>query len=250
MLEFIVKGKHLHWADDRANLVALGIGRFEEVTTSSHTTRSVIVNERLVLVSLFHWLRGDGSELSPLHQWLDGHMANSEDSARGFGFEDVMQFLFWDWFGDQGRPLSDVLQFESPQPQWAGETARLVSVFAQRTPDGVSQVVNKMHTSEIGYSAPTPEDSLLWFTGYHHLDQHTTAQSRCPILKPDRYFGPDLIFVLLLASGHELLICVQCKFWSGVHYKGEIEEELWKLSPEGFYRNGLVNGVFHRHAQS
>ncbi|EJD46499.1 hypothetical protein AURDEDRAFT_151545 [Auricularia subglabra TFB-10046 SS5] len=53
VLEFIIKGKSLKWARDDQDLVASGLARFTVVSRKSGTT--VIVNEHLVLVTLFHW---------------------------------------------------------------------------------------------------------------------------------------------------------------------------------------------------
>ncbi|EJD46494.1 hypothetical protein AURDEDRAFT_123960 [Auricularia subglabra TFB-10046 SS5] len=183
----------------------------------------------------FHWVRGDGDH-SPLIAWLDREMANSQASSAGFAFEDVMLFLFWDWFGDEGRPLNEILDFLSPVPKWAGQNARLISVFRTNAGDGDTQFVDKLHTTEITYAADSAEDTLDWFSGFFGFDRDTTAPCRCPILKPNNKFGGDIVLGLLLESGIELMIVIQCKLWNKLKYTEEIELALWKISPEGFFQ--------------
>lgn len=236
ILEFMVKGQMLKYAKDDLDLVSLGLARF--AGASGQSDKTIVINEHLVLVTLFHWVRGN-KDYSPLKIWLDQQMGNSEASSGGFSFEDVMLFLFWDWFSDGGQPLNKIFAFKSPEPKWASQNARLISVFRHNTEDGITQLVDKLHTTELTYSASSAQETLNWFSGYYGLDRNATAQCRCPMLKPDTDYGGDVVFGLLLEDGTELKVSAQCKLWSTLHHKKEVEYELWKLSPEGVYKGDV-----------
>ncbi|EJD46482.1 hypothetical protein AURDEDRAFT_123950 [Auricularia subglabra TFB-10046 SS5] len=235
ILEFVVKGQMLRYAQDDLDLVSLGLARFAGADSAKS---AIVINEHLVLVTLFHWVRGD-ENYSPLKAWLDRQMGDSQRSSAGFSFEDVMIFLFWDWFSDGGQPLDKIFKFKSPSPAWASQNARLISVFRGNTEDNVTQLVDKLHTTELTYCAVTPEQTLNWFLGHFGLDRTATSQCRCPMLKPDTGYGADVVFGLLLEDGTELKVGAQCKLWGTLHHKKEVEYELWKLSPEGIYKGDM-----------
>ncbi|EJD35755.1 hypothetical protein AURDEDRAFT_147355 [Auricularia subglabra TFB-10046 SS5] len=98
----------------------------------------------------------------------------------------------------------------------------------------------------IACTASSAEDTRSYFSGHYGLERGETAQCRCPFLKPDNQFRADLAFGLRLENGVELLFLAQCKLWNTPHGPPEVEEELWKISPEGFNADGQYDSVVER----
>lgn len=224
---FIIKGVFPAWGEDMRELVELGLGCF--VPHPDERGREIVtIKESLVLTTLLRWVLGTDTGETSLASFLDQAMAQMQPSARGYAFEDLVMFIMWQAFStDLGTPLDRVFNFRYLPPSWRSETAKLIQMFKASSPNGRTYPLSAGITTRIGYAARTAEDTRSWFT------ESVVRQARIPFLQPDEECGADLMFGLLLRQQIELLVSVQCKCWSTMHYKGDVFKAVRKASPEG-----------------
>lgn len=79
-------------------------------------------------------------------------------------------------------------------------------------------------------------------------DFPSSRRFHLPILRPDHLFGPDLILGLELdptgiegtglTGKTEILLCIQCKNLKNDNGFAAMEKVIWRLSPDGWWRDG------------
>lgn len=230
----IVGQKFPELPSTRLHLVTDGIGRLQPGSLELDTP--VIVNEPIILAALVQWVNEDPGR-NPFWSHIAKGFDQKNSSVKGFGFEDIIIYLLWQSFSRPGTRLSDVFSFQYLVPSWADETAQLLSAMSAFNDTSSPVFATTAFTTPLSFDAQSQQGSVAWF---EQQDQH-----RAPFLKPDNYHGPDAVFGVRLQSGNELLIVVQCKCWqSDKHGPKEVEEAVYKLSPEGFYLNKNVRASF------
>ncbi|EJD43856.1 hypothetical protein AURDEDRAFT_167239 [Auricularia subglabra TFB-10046 SS5] len=234
---WIFHGRYPLMQEADIELVTLGIGRLVPEAGTVSGVQGVSTSENLIAAALFNWLE-DGEQVATQEkkpeklQWtrllIYRDLSQLEPSTRGFALENSLVYLFWDAFSKDCL-LEDVFDFAYLAPSWRGQTARLVDVCRKHSGNGVPLVLTRDLTTRLAWRTDTIRDTLAWFKrgGLPNL--------RVPFLRPDNYIGPDLLFILRLASGEEILVCVQSKAWSRKRSADEVLAEAWKLSPERYY---------------
>ncbi|EJD42064.1 hypothetical protein AURDEDRAFT_168854 [Auricularia subglabra TFB-10046 SS5] len=219
-------------------LVDLGIGRF--VVDKSEKTLRIEINERLVLTALRAFFDSPGHRMgirAAINDVL--HNVSGSDTVAGLGFEDAMVYLLWRRFSGDGAVLSDVFDFEPDvRPLWADKRARLIAAFHPGSREAKDFVLRGL-TAVLARNCSKIEESLDWFVN----------QCGIPFLKPDNFFGPDIIFALQLydpeaeegAGQQTIYVCVQCKNWSKDRGGFSVRKAIFCASPEGFYRSNSAH---------
>ncbi|KAJ7090882.1 hypothetical protein B0H15DRAFT_778576 [Mycena belliarum] len=192
-------------------LIACGFARYAENDIGNHRAAKITLDEPLVLLALGEWLQ---TLDVPLAETLRANAARAATEANGAnGLEEYLALYFSAVF-DDATPLKHIFQFHEdiPTPDWAERSATLVSLYPVGIAgeDGMevvhlAPVGHHMRPSvTIGKDASSFEATLNWL---HHND-------RAPICFPDRYMGPDILFVLRLRDEQRSLIWValQSKF--------------------------------------
>ncbi|EJD42050.1 hypothetical protein AURDEDRAFT_168841 [Auricularia subglabra TFB-10046 SS5] len=208
-------------------LVELGVGRFVIRDNNLH----IEISERLVLAALRSFYDSPAHS-GGIREFLNTmlHNPGGSEATTGLGFEDAMIYLFWLRFAGEGARLCDVFEFEADlRPAWADWNARLIATFDPESHTAKDFVLHGL-TSVLAQNCSTIKESLHWFEDTLGI----------PFLKPDNFFGPDIIFALLLhdpAGGEPrvLFVCVQCKNWSQLRRGFAVRQAIFTASPEGFY---------------
>lgn len=194
------------------------------VTTAGGKVKA---SENIVAASLTTWLNSKNQAYSLRHH-LNVQLATPDAPSRGTAFENIMIYMLWQAFAD-GAPLDSVFDFCYLSPSWKSQKARLIDIFKAASQGGNPQLVNANLTSRLAWRTSTTQETLAWF------DLSKYPHRRIPMLKPDNGMGPDIVFGLLLPGHLEIFVCVQCKCWSTKHSAADVEDLMFKLSPEGFY---------------
>ena len=221
-------------------LVFMGVGLAKSEPADEKSI--VQVNEPIILAALASLL-ADHPIYNPyevLNRDLNSHFNVVNPKLMGFAFEDIVANRLWDTLSRPGVKLSDVFEFAYLKPSWADSEVRLLSALSVFSSSGSYVLTPSEMTGTLVYEGnpQTSERSLAWF---HEQDKH-----RLPFLKPDEDMGPDLLFGLRLVTGEEILVAVQCKCWNGEkkHYPGDVEDAVWKSSPEGgLYKSDPVSSL-------
>ncbi|EJD35938.1 hypothetical protein AURDEDRAFT_130364 [Auricularia subglabra TFB-10046 SS5] len=229
-------------AADDLDLVTLGVGRIKPVVTDKSSL--IRVDEPLILTAIVGWVNNhlpmvpdiNVAVKAQINSWFD----TSVGSVRGHGNEDLIIHLLWRKFAGEGERLDKVFAFEYLRPAWAGRRARLLSVSSRLSSSNEASPTPATMVTPLVFHAKTEEETLLWFRNQRGLHY--------AFLKPDEGAGPDIILVLLLETGEELIILIQCKYWKGVIKKDArvVDEALFKLSPEGLYKGDSGDNEVHR----
>lgn len=228
---WIFSGKLPRLPLNAIEMVTLSIGRIEpDVGTVSEG--SISTSENITANALLNWL---DDRVSTIRTMLNRFLADVEPAVCGYALENALVYMFWRTFS-VGATLDSVFDFCYLPPAWRGQTARLIGVFRTYAGEGLGSIpVDRQLTTRLTWRTEDVDDSMAWFStgGVPGL--------RVPFLRPDVWIGPDLIFGLVLATGQEILVCVQSKSWSYRHSADTFKAEAYKLSPEGFYRSQQVH---------
>ncbi|KZW01017.1 hypothetical protein EXIGLDRAFT_745388 [Exidia glandulosa HHB12029] len=188
------------------------------------------ISENIAAVSVRKLFQTGDKEHSMV-AYVDRGVSSDNPVFKGFSYEDLLVYqLCMGLSRPEGMVLDTWLDFCYLRPSWAGETAQLVGVFRAHTEAGKEpELVPQALLTRLAWSTGTHEETLEWF------QLGKSYAMRIPLLKPDKLWGPDIVLVVRLGNGKELLIVVQCKCWSTKHGGKEILEAFYKLSPEGYY---------------
>ncbi|KAJ6584170.1 hypothetical protein DFH09DRAFT_267454 [Mycena vulgaris] len=243
------------------DLIACGFARYAETDTGNRKNPKITLDEPLALLALGEWLQIIDT---PLAEMLRVAAAKAVTEANGAnGLEEYLALYFSAVF-DKETPLTKIFRFHEDvhPPEWAEHPATLVSLYTVKSDsENVDENTNsenddEMTSSEnddedggeweevksgpvehqmrpsvtIGKGASTPEATLNWLS-FH--DDH-----RAPICFPDKFMGPDLVFILRLRDENRSLIWValQSKFSSeNTLPAGTIRKAITTVTPDQFY---------------
>ncbi|KZV95577.1 hypothetical protein EXIGLDRAFT_748117 [Exidia glandulosa HHB12029] len=247
VMHFLLESEYANASPETLELVEHGLGRFQTVEQiSGYSDDKIVINENLVLASLMGWATRTGDDgFNPLVEYINTAFQESDTGSTGKALELATQLLGYEFFGDDGRILSDVFTFLSEPPAWARARARLIGTFKGSSMSGKTVLQEKAKTVTLGLKSADSVTSLEWFlkrratnTDDVPLDTVSLEEDHSevdippknyvplprvhpPILQPDRNWGPDVIFGVLLdptgiegtglTEPTELLICIQCK---------------------------------------
>lgn len=221
---------------EKLDLVTLGVGRIKPVANDH--SRLIFVNEPLILTAIVGWVNEHMTEkmLPDMAAALKAHINDRFDDAKpaiqGFAKEDIIIYLLWRKFAGDGERLDRVFAFDPYiRPPWASSRAQLLSASSKFSSTKKPLLTPATLSSPLVFEARTKHETLHWF--------ENQDGTRFAFLKPDEKIGPDIILLLLLASGKELIVLIQCKCWHGTMQKssGIVEHAIFKLSPEGLYHS-------------
>ncbi|KAJ7746770.1 hypothetical protein DFH07DRAFT_942596 [Mycena maculata] len=218
------------------DLVQCGFARYANNDVGNQKDAKVALDEPLALLALGEWLQICDLPLAELLR-IDAARAVTEANGAN-GLEEYIA-LYLSAVFDNHTPLTDIFRFHKyiDPPDWAKKPAALVSLYTEddiekdgdRVAMAEGRVQHHMRPSvTIGKDASTIEATKEWL---RHTD-------RAPICFPDKFIGPDLLFILRLHDEEKSLIWValQSKF-SGANVldKSVIEGALPTVTPAQFY---------------
>ncbi|THH03790.1 hypothetical protein EW145_g6006 [Phellinidium pouzarii] len=209
---------------EERKLVELGFARF--VDGNEH---EAYVNEPLVLLAATNEF--DEASASSFGDYIKERLR--DDTEKGLQYQDLLAFYLASAFGAYVR-LRDVFDFRGTVPQWAEQTAELVSI-SWNDEDGVQSHPFSLQDrigvpSSIGHKCSSWLETAKWFK--------TTPTLMC---FPDNLMGPDLVLFIRLASGLILCVVIQAKWLDQKYLSGVgLAEAAATLDPLFFYdRKGL-----------
>ncbi|EJD42079.1 hypothetical protein AURDEDRAFT_168872 [Auricularia subglabra TFB-10046 SS5] len=173
-----------HCASD---IVTLALGRY------GPDTSSVLIDEQLVFLSLYNWLR-----MSRAHSFHALVMTAANGSLRWLqhtGFLEDLSLVLWHAHAKK-VDMTHILQFAGPAPAWVNTHFQLL--LTQLSSRTCSDPAERYRPSQLIASARSPEDVLAWFNG-----------TPSPFLLPDAGCGVDMICVVRLDADHRLLVCFE-----------------------------------------
>ncbi|KAJ7493345.1 hypothetical protein B0H11DRAFT_958677 [Mycena galericulata] len=231
------------------DLIRYGFARYADNDVGNHEEAKISLDEPLVLLALGEWLQI--CDL-PLAETLRQNAARAVTEASGAnGLEEYLALYLSAVFDDQ-TPLTDIFRFHEhlDPPDWAKKPAALVSLYyvddedllANNPSEGVVEH-HKRPSVTIGKDATNIQETLAWL-------KHTDT-FRAPICFPDKFIGPDLLFILRLQDEARSLIWValQSKFSSDDALSGEtIRSALPTVTPKEFY--GLRRSASHHRTRN
>ncbi|KAJ7746777.1 hypothetical protein DFH07DRAFT_1038067 [Mycena maculata] len=224
-------------ADQRHfDLIHHGFARYAGNDVGDQSQAKVTLDEPLVLLALGEWLQV--CDL-PLAEQLRMEAARAVTEGNGAnGLEEYIALYLSAVFNDQ-TPLTDIFRFHKyiDPPDWAKKPAALVSLYTEddiekdgdRVVIAEGRVQHHMRPSvTIGKDASTIEATKEWL---RHTD-------RAPICFPDKFVGPDLLFILRLQDEKKSLIWValQSKFsGANVLEAKTIQAAVSTVTPQAFH---------------
>ncbi|KAJ7622894.1 hypothetical protein DFH06DRAFT_760162 [Mycena polygramma] len=233
------KMKKLVADESQFDLIACGFARYAETDIGNQEAAQVTLDEPLALLALAEWLQH--CDL-PLAQTLRVAAANAVTEADGAnGLEEYLALYFSVVFDDE-TPLTDIFLFNEylEPPEWAKSPATLVSLYVEQD---TQQITNSNpsaprpvksgpvgHQSRpsisIGQAAGTMAETERWL---EHIDLP-------PICFPDRFMGPDILFVLRLMDQSHIWVALQSKFSNANSLPSDvIQKAIPTVTPGQFY---------------
>ncbi|EJC97298.1 uncharacterized protein FOMMEDRAFT_164063, partial [Fomitiporia mediterranea MF3/22] len=189
------------FSDTKLELIELGFARFV-----SDSERSFI-DEPLVLLAA---ARAFSESSFGLVSCICTLLLESQD--RGDHFEELVAYSLACAF--DGSSLCDIISFGEHVPEWAQQSAELVSVSMNEG----GLVFDRFHlpnyegsTTIIGAKHSTVDATLRWF-------QNTSSV----LCFPDKLMGPDIVSFIRLHSGQVLALVIQCRF------RRKMDKQTWE----------------------
>jgi len=190
----MTRGQYTIWTSRRETLVEYGLGRFIRKKAVE-----VAIEEPLALVSIVRYFEKQ-------HLSLDRNIWRRLQDDKGTAFEELLLLAVTRLLRD-GRCLKDIFQFHPTTPDWASETARIVTRNSSGDLEHFSIVDAQPLASSYGISfyAKNPEDVKLWL-----------ERGEAGWCLPGTRMGPDLMARLQLSNGRIVLLAIQAKcFFTG-----------------------------------
>ncbi|KAK0203169.1 hypothetical protein DFS33DRAFT_1345435 [Desarmillaria ectypa] len=212
---------------DDSILVKLGFSRFVDIT------RSVHMDEPLVLTAIFTWL--EKNEPGYLHTHI---MEKAFDISLKHNPSEVFSAYAVFRALQSGLPLNQVLDFYIPEnavlPSWTYEKAQIV------VPSHFDHTTQRYHTIPYSYSSRNIPQAGSYLDSASQLLQWLTFQGApYSICYPITRAGPDLVCLVKLDSGKHFWLLGQTKVRESdkTIVNGDLVSAVQSVIPENVYRN-------------
>ncbi|KZW00180.1 hypothetical protein EXIGLDRAFT_762042 [Exidia glandulosa HHB12029] len=204
---------------DLTATVSVGAGLYQE---SHHSDCTVRVFEPIILLRLAHWVRtsAEGGIHAVIRQKLEDDTFNIQEGCFCYGFSAVL----WDALTSDPSALEVWLDFPGLRPGWTRHCAALVLPRFQHRRRPFLPLDDR--PASLLQIADSPSDVFEWL---HNAET--------PFLIPDDDFGADLLFMLNLFGGTQVLVVVHTQFSEMRRTRRDLRvvptrpDELYKDSP-------------------
>ncbi|KZV97340.1 hypothetical protein EXIGLDRAFT_731045 [Exidia glandulosa HHB12029] len=205
---------------DRVSIVSLNAAFFDNDS-------AIRVLEPIVMLRLAHWLQT--SKVAGIHGVIRRKLEDDTFSLTDAAFYHGLVALVWETL--RSEPLDRWLNFPGLRPSWTQHGAALILPrFRQRRQPFAAYNRNYRSGSLLGF-ANSSDDVFTWLNN----------ASR-PFLIPDEGFGAELLFMLDLQNGNQVLAIVHTHFSDWKRKRRDLRvvpvrpDELYKNSPENSQR--------------
>lgn len=179
---------------------SLGGDRFKYVeyglALNKSDTQSIVIDEPLVFLATTQWMTENHRTI---YDFLTQDIGGNHLKEGFNGFENYLAYCL-DLIFSKNRRLDEVFEFHGKVPPWANLEAQIVALHRPST-----QRSRRVEVAATSFSNLKTPSVALGFNG----DEIPTLMSwlkhadetRSPFCFPNRWMGPDILFVLRLLDG-------------------------------------------------